>query len=99
MNNLLYVIHSTSIFVTGMIHSKSPLGDNALHLCAVYSNTYSIRPLLKAGAKLSEGDSQQNTLLHIAAKRNDVDLFKNIAMYHNVDRAADKEVALSEFYV
>ena len=66
-------------------------------MCATYSNTYPIRPLLKAGAKLSEGDSQQNILLHMAAERNDVDLFKNVVMYHNVDRGADKEEALSEF--
>ena len=78
-------------------HSKSPLGDTALHMCAVYKNTYPIRPLLRAGAKLSEGDSHQNTLLHMAAQRNDVDLFKNIVMYHTVDRVSDKEEALSEF--
>ncbi|KAI6649452.1 Ankyrin repeat protein [Oopsacas minuta] len=79
------------------LHAKSKLGNNALHLCAVYDKPDPIRPLLRAGTKLSEGDSNRNTLIHLAAERNSVEYFKRIAMYHNVDRAADKDEALREF--
>ena len=56
-----------------------------------------IRPLLKAGVKLKIGDSKNNTLLHLAAERDDMEYIKRVASYHVTDRE-DKPGALGRLY-
>ena len=79
-----------------MIIQLQSSGMSALHLCSVFNNKDPIRPLLRAGANLREGDSNQNTLLHLAAESKDIESFKGVIMYHNVDRE-DKNQALGKY--
>ena len=74
------------------------LGDTVLHLCLTFNQKDPVRPLLRAGVKLKEGNKNQNTILHLAAEKSKVEYFKRIANYHITDRG-DKVEALSEFLV
>ena len=44
-----------------------------------------IRPLLRAGVKLNAVNANENTLLHLAAERDEIDYIKRVVNYHLSD--------------
>ena len=72
------------------------IGNTALHQCVIYKKRDPIRPLLKAGARLNCVDIKGNTVLHLAAERNEIEYIKRIVNYHLCD-VADQATAVGMF--
>ena len=66
-------------------------------MCIICKKRDPIRLLLKAGVKLKLGDATNNTVLHLAAERDDTEVLKRIANYHLNDRE-DKSIAMGWLY-
>ena len=66
-------------------------------MCVTLNKYDPICLLLKAGIELREGNSKQNTILHLSADKDQVEIFKRIANYYITGRD-DKDDALSESF-
>ncbi|KAI6653447.1 Ankyrin repeat, PH and SEC7 domain containing protein secG-like [Oopsacas minuta] len=95
INELIYLILDMAGNPDGISDNQSKLdkflnmtnlaGNTALHLCMIHKKREPIRPLLRAGVKLKVVNAKGNTLLHLAAERDEIDYIKRIINYHLSD--------------
>ena len=91
--SLKFYLSRKPVYTITRLYCIISAGNTALHLCIIHKKRDPIRPLLRAGVKLKLGDARNNTLLHLAAERDDTETIKRIANYHISD-AENKSIAL-----